>query len=209
MCTTKSSRLQFSIPSLSQNQAADKSTVESAIHAIDIDALKAEDQQKFDASLRQAEQLLAPVKPMMQTAKFVLTGQSHIDAAYRWPWTETVDIVHRTFGTALQLMDEYPGYTYTQSAAQYYQWMAEKYSAINDEIKSRVRDGRWEVVGGMWVEPDFNIPDGESQVRQLLVGKRWLQNEYGVDTRVGWNPDFFGYDWQLPQSTRSPAWTSL
>jgi alpha-mannosidase len=187
------------IPALSKDAPTDKSTVESAIRAIDFDALKPGNQQKFDDSLKQAEQTLAPLRPMMQSASFVLTGQSHIDAAYRWPWTETVDVVHRTFGTAVQLMDEYPNYTYTQSAAQYYAWMAAKYPALNDDIKSTIRDGRWEVVGGMWVEPDFNIPDGESQVRQLLVGKRWLEKEYGVDVRVGWNPDSFGYDWQLPQ----------
>jgi alpha-mannosidase len=187
------------IPSLSKDMTADKSTAESAIGAIDIHALKAGDQQKFDDSLKQAEKVLAPLRPMMQNATFVLTGQSHIDAAYRWPWTEAVDVVHRTFGTAVQLMDEYPKYTYTQSATQYYAWMAAKYPALNDEIKDRISQGRWEVVGGMWVEPDFNIPDGESQVRQLLVGKRWLQKEYGVDVRVGWNPDSFGFDWQLPQ----------
>ena len=87
----------------------------------------------------------------------------------------------RTFGTALQLMNEYPDYTYTQSAAQYNEWMADKYPEMNDEIKKRIKEGRWEIVGGMWVEPDLNMPDGESLVRQLLVGKRWFQKHYGVD----------------------------
>ncbi len=113
--------------------------------------------------------------------------------------TETVDVVKRTFSTALQLMNEYPNYTYTQSAAAYNEWMATKYPAINDEIKKRIKEGRWEIVGGMWVEPDLNVPDGESQVRSLLVGKRFFQKEYGVDVRIGWNPDSFGYNWQLPQ----------
>ena len=73
-----------------------------------------------------------------------LTGNSHIDAAWLWPWTETVDVVKRTFGTALQLMNEYPTYTYTQSAAQYNEWMADKYPELNDEIKKRIKEGRWE-----------------------------------------------------------------
>ncbi|WP_158747928.1 glycoside hydrolase family 38 C-terminal domain-containing protein, partial [Acidobacterium sp. S8] len=124
---------------------------------------------------------------------------SHIDAAWLWPWTETVDVVKRTFSTALQLMNEYPDYTYTQSAAQYNEWMADKYPAMNDEIKKRIKEGRWEVVGGMWVEPDLNLPDGESQARSLLLGKRFYQKEYGVDVRIGWNPDSFGYNWQTPQ----------
>ena len=67
------------------------------------------------------------------------------------------------------------------------------------EIKKRIQEGRWEIVGGMWVEPDLNMPDGESLVRQLLVGKRWYKQAYGVDVRIGWNPDSFGYNWQLPQ----------
>ena len=136
---------------------------------------------------------------MLQQATFHLTGNSHIDAAWLWPWTETVDVVKRTFGTALQLMNEYPDYTYTQSAAQYNEWMADKYPHMNDEIKRRIKEGRWEIVGGMWVEPDLNLPDGESQVRSLLLGKRFFQKEYGVDVRIGWNPDSFGYNWQLPQ----------
>src|SRR5258708_35102942 len=66
-------------------------------------------------------------------------------------------------------------------------------------IKERMIEGRWEIVGGMWVEPDLNMPDGESLVRQLLVGKRWFKQTYGVDVHIGWNPDSFGYTWQLPQ----------
>ena len=135
----------------------------------------------------------------MQQATLHLTGNSHIDAAWLWPWTETVDAVKRTFSTALQLMNEYPNYTYTQSAAQYNEWIAEKYPEINDQIKRRIKEGRWEIVGGMWVEPDLNMPDGESTARSLLIGKRWFQHEYGVDVRIGWNPDSFGYNWQLPQ----------
>ena len=96
-------------------------------------------------------------------------------------------------------MNEYPDYTFTQSAAQYSEWMADKYPELNAQIKQRIKEGRWEIVGGMWVEPDLNIPDGESLVRQLLVGQREFQKLYGVTARIGWNPDSFGYNWQLPQ----------
>ncbi len=96
-------------------------------------------------------------------------------------------------------MNEYPGYTYTQSAAAYNDWMARDYPEINDQIKKRIQEGRWEVVGGMWVEPDLNMPDGESTARSLLIGKRWYEQHYGVDVKIGWNPDSFGYNWQLPQ----------
>jgi len=187
------------VPSLSKNLTADTATLEKAAGAVDLKALDAKDQTKFDASLKQAQSTLESLKPLLQEATMHLTGNSHIDAAWLWPWTETVDVVKRTFGTALQLMNEYPDYTYTQSAAQYNSWLADKYPQMNDEIKKRIKEGRWEIVGGMWVEPDLNMPDGEAQVRSILVGKRWFQREYGVDVRIGWNPDSFGYTWQLPQ----------
>jgi alpha-mannosidase len=167
--------------------------------AVDLDALGRADQAAFDASLKKAQALLEPVDADLQQTSVRLTGNSHIDAAWLWPWTETVDVVRRTFGTALQLMDEYPQYTYTQSAAAYNEWMFEKYPSIHEQILNRVKQGRWEMVGGMWVEPDLNMPDGESLVRQLLIGKRFFKEKFGSDVRIGWNPDSFGYNWQLPQ----------
>jgi alpha-mannosidase len=187
------------VPSLAPGDASKLDTLNGAIQTIDLKALDAHDQAGFDASLKASLDKLEALRPLLQTATWHLTGNSHIDAAWLWPWTETVDVVKRTFGTALQLMYEYPQYTYTQSAAQYNAWLAEKYPDMNAEIKRRIQEGRWEVVGGMWVEPDLNMPDGESLVRQLLVGKRWYKQAYGVDIRIGWNPDSFGYTWQLPQ----------
>jgi alpha-mannosidase len=191
------------IPSLSKDVSADNATLEKAIGEVDLKSLdergEKKDQDKFDASLKQSTSTLEALKPMLQTGNFHLSGNSHIDAAWLWPWTETVDAVRRTFGTAVQLMNEYPTYTYTQSAAQYNVWIAEKYPDINDQIKERIKEGRWEIVGGMWIEPDLNMPDGESLVRQLLIGKRTYKQLYGVDVKIGWNPDSFGYNWQLPQ----------
>ncbi len=187
------------IPSLAPGDAAPMTTLENAAHVVDIAALDAHDQDKFDSSLKAAQAQLEALRPLFQQATFHLDGNSHIDAAWLWPSTETVDVVHRTFSTALQLMYEYPNYVYTQSAAAYNQWMADKYPDLNDQIKQRIKEGRWEIVGGMWVEPDLNMPSGESLVRQLLVGKRWYKQAYGVDVRIGWNPDSFGYNWQLPQ----------
>jgi len=187
------------IPSLSKDVAADTATLEKGIGSIDLEALSGKSSARFDASLKQSQSTLETLKPLLQQGTLHLTGNSHIDAAWLWPWTETVDVVKRTFGTALQLMNEYPDYTYTQSAAQYNAWIADKYPQMNEQIKQRIKEGRWEIVGGMWVEPDLNMPDGETQVRSILVGKRWFQKEYGVDVRIGWNPDSFGYTWQLPQ----------
>jgi alpha-mannosidase len=187
------------VPALAPGDAGRMATLGQSIQTVDLKALDAKDQAKFDASLKAAHAKLEALRPLLQQATLHLTGNSHIDAAWLWPWTETVDVVKRTFGTALQLMYEYPGYTYTQSAAAYNEWLADKFPDMNAEIAQRIKEGRWEIVGGMWVEPDLNMPDGESLVRQLLVGKRWYKQAYGVDVRIGWNPDSFGYTWQLPQ----------
>ena len=135
----------------------------------------------------------------MKQFSIAAVGNSHIDMAWLWPWTETVEVVRNTFGTALQLMREYPDFKFTASAAQAYEWMEEKYPAMFQEIQQRVKEGRWEVIGGMWVEPDLNMPDGESLVRQILYGKRYFHEKFGKDIHIGWNPDSFGYNWQLPQ----------
>jgi alpha-mannosidase len=187
------------IPSLSKDAATDQATLDKAIGQVDLKALDNADQLQFDSSLHDAESTMEALNPMMKRATLHLTGNSHIDAAWLWPWTETVDTVKNTFSTALQLMNEYPSYTYTQSAAAYNDWVARDYPEIDAQIKKRVKEGRWEVVGGMWVEPDLNMPDGESTARSLLIGKRWYQQHYGVDVRIGWNPDSFGYNWQMPQ----------
>ncbi len=187
------------LPTLSKNLSGDQATLAKAIGDVDMDALDKKDQSKFDVSLKDAQKAMEGLRPTLEQANMHLTGNSHIDAAWLWPWTETVDVVKRTFGTAAQLMNEYPTYTYTQSAAQYNQWIADKYPELNDQIKQRIQEGRWELVGGMWIEPDLNMPDGESLVRQILVGQETFQKLYGRTTRIGWNPDSFGYNWQLPQ----------
>ncbi len=190
------------VPVLAASQAQRDefiAAVDSAAEAVDLSALNSGDSQKFDVSLRRATELLSALAPALRRISYHLTGNSHIDAAWLWPWTESIDSIRRTWGTSLQLMNEYPDYTFTQSAAQYDVWMARKYPFLNDEIKQRIKDGRWEIVGGMWVEPDLNLPDGESLVRQILIGKKTFRELYGVDVKIGWNPDSFGYTWQLPQ----------
>jgi alpha-mannosidase len=187
------------IPAVSKDVTGDIGRLERILNIVDLGALDLGRQAQFDASLKSAQDAMNSLRPLMDKVKMHLTGNSHIDAAWLWPWSETTNVVKATFGTALQLMDEYPTYTFTQSAAQYNDWISNKYPSINEAIKERIRQKRWEVVGGMWIEPDLNMPDGESIVRSLLLGKRFFQKEYGVDVTIGWNPDSFGYSWQLPQ----------
>ena len=186
-------------PAFGSNAGSIQKDVSAAADAVEFSALQMGNQKAFDDSLTKAQAALEPANQYLKQFSQQLTGNSHIDAAWLWPWTETVDVVRRTFSTALQLMDEYPQLHYAQSAAQYNEWMEEKYPAIHQGIVERVKENRWEMVGGMWVEPDLNMPDGESLVRQLLVGKRYFKDKFGVDVRIGWNPDSFGYNWQLPQ----------
>ena len=173
--------------------------LDSVVQAIDFAALDRGDQQAFDRSLETAIRNLQPLRQWMQQFAVRAVGNSHIDLAWLWPWTETVEVVRDTWTTALQLTREYPDFIYAQSAAQDYAWMEEKYPELFRQIQRRVKEGRWELVGGMWVEPDLNMPDGESLVRQLLVGKRYFKSRFGVDVDLGFNPDSFGYNWQLPQ----------
>ena len=173
--------------------------LDAAIKAVDFSPLERGDQAGFDASLRAAHTKLEALKPWLQQFTVRLVGNSHIDMAWLWPWTETVEVVRNTFQSVLDLMREYPDFKFTMSSARAYEWMQEKYPGLFQEIEQRVKEGRWEIVGGMWVEPDLNMPDGESLVRQILYGKRYFQREFGVDIKIGWNPDSFGYNWQLPQ----------
>jgi alpha-mannosidase len=128
-----------------------------------------------------------------------LVGHSHIDVVWLWRIRETKKKCGRTFSTALRLIDEYPEFTFTQSQALLYEFAKERYPDIYQEIKQRVSEGRWFPVGSTWVEPDCNLPNGESLVRQILYGKRFFQQEFGIDSNILWLPDTFGYSWALPQ----------
>jgi alpha-mannosidase len=173
--------------------------LDAAVKAIDLAALDRGDQIAFDTSLRQAQKTLEQLDPWLKQFRVRAVGNAHIDMAWLWPWTETVEVVRNTFQSALDLMREYPDFKFTMSSARTYEWMEEKYPDLFQQISQRVKEGRWEVIGGMWVEPDLNMPDGESLTRQILIGKRYFQKKFGVDVKIGWNPDSFGYNWQLPQ----------
>ncbi|MBI5475014.1 MAG: alpha-mannosidase [Ignavibacteriae bacterium] len=128
-----------------------------------------------------------------------LISQSHIDVVWLWTLKETERKCARTFSTALRLMDEFPEFNFSQSQPFLYQLTQKNYPTIYNNIKRRVKDGRWYPVGAMWVEPDCNIPNGESLVRQILYGKRFFKREFDIDADILWLPDTFGYSWALPQ----------
>lgn len=126
-------------------------------------------------------------------------GHAHLDLAWLWPIRETIRKAARTFSTVLELMDRYPDYIFGASQPQLYQWVKEYYPELYKKIKEKVKEGRWEVQGGMWVESDMNIPDGESLIRQILYGKKFFKEEFNQDIETLWLPDVFGYSAALPQ----------
>jgi alpha-mannosidase len=132
----------------------------------------------------QKEKTPDSLKPRDFTAHLI--GHAHIDLAWLWPWEETVhDIATHTFLGTLAQMDKFPGLTFAQSQAAVYEAIEKNYPAIFQRIKDKVREGTWIPVGGMWAEPDLNMPDGESFARQLLHGKRYFLEKFGVDVTVG------------------------
>lgn len=126
-------------------------------------------------------------------------GHTHIDCAWQWTFRQTREKVQRSFSTVLSLMRRFPEYKFMSSQALLYKYLKEEAPALYEELKERVKEGRWETEGAMWVEADCNMTSGESLVRQFLYGKRFFRQEFGVDHRILWLPDVFGYSAALPQ----------
>ncbi|MDE6994353.1 MAG: alpha-mannosidase [Lachnospiraceae bacterium] len=126
-------------------------------------------------------------------------GHTHIDVAWWWTVEQTREKVGRSFATVLKLMEEYPNYKFMSSQPQLYAFLKERYPELYAKAKERIEEKRWEPEGGMWLEADCNLTSGESLVRQFIHGKRFFKEEFGVDNRILWLPDVFGYSGALPQ----------
>ncbi|MFD0962049.1 alpha-mannosidase [Paenibacillus chungangensis] len=137
--------------------------------------------------------------PKHHAVKVRCIGHSHIDVAWLWRLRHTREKAARTFSTVLRLMEQFPEYVFLQSQPQLYADLERDYPDIFDSIRQRVKEGRWEAGGAMWLESDCNVPSGESLVRQLLHGTRYFEAKFGVACRYLWLPDVFGYSWALPQ----------
>ncbi|WP_449621788.1 alpha-mannosidase [Robertmurraya sp. Marseille-Q9965] len=129
-------------------------------------------------------------------------GHTHIDVAWLWRLKHTREKAARSFSTVLRLMEQFPDYYFLQSQPQLYEYIKNDYPEIYEKLKERVKEGRWETEGAMWLEADCNIPSGESLVRQILYGKAFFNREFGVNCEYLWLPDVFGYSWALPQILR-------
>lgn len=187
----------------STEYAAMRRVLERAANCIDMRAPKSE---VYFASLAEARTLLETElynglcgKGGEEAPVVNLIGHTHIDVAWLWTYAQTKEKTQRSFSTVLKLMEEYPEYLFMSSQPQLYKYLKQEAPEVYERVKQRVAEGRWEVDGAMWLEADCNLISGESFVRQILHGKRFMQQEFGVDSRTLWLPDVFGYSAALPQ----------
>lgn len=136
------------------------------------------------------------------SAKVACIGHTHIDVAWLWSVKQTYEKVQRSFATVCALMDRYPDYQFMSSQVPLYKAVKQEDPELYERIKRRVKEGRWQVEGGSYLEMDCNVPSGESLVRQFLYGKRFFNKEFGVDCKTLWLPDVFGYSAAMPQILR-------
>jgi alpha-mannosidase len=128
-----------------------------------------------------------------------MIGNAHIDPVWLWQWQEGFHEVKATFRSALDRMKEYEDFKFVSSSAVFYEWVEKSDPAMFAEIQARVKEGRWGIVGGWWLQPDCNIPSGESFVRQALYGQHYFKEKFGITAKVGYNVDSFGHAGMLPQ----------
>lgn len=135
----------------------------------------------------------------MKEKTLYMIGNAHLDPVWLWQWQEGFQEAKATFRSALDRMKEYDDFIFTSSSAACYEWVEENDPSMFEEIRERVKEGRWVIVGGWWIQPDCNVPGGESFVRQGLYGQRYFQEKLGVTARTGYNVDSFGHNGMLPQ----------
>ncbi|MBE6726258.1 MAG: alpha-mannosidase [Ruminococcaceae bacterium] len=134
--------------------------------------------------------------------KVYCIGNAHLDPVWLWEWYEGYAEVKATFRSALDRMKEFPAYKFTSACAAYYEWVRDSDPAMFDEIRERVREGRWSVTGGWYIQPDCNIPSGESFARHALISQRFFREEFGKAAETGYNVDSFGHNGSLPMILR-------
>jgi alpha-mannosidase len=157
------------------------------------------DKAKFDKSLLQLRLKMQSFSSQIKQRQIYLVGHAHLDLAWLWAIDETWEVAKRTFTSVLQLQAEYPQLTFCHSTPAIYSHIEQHCPDLFTAIQKQVNAGSWEVVGGLWVEPELNLIDGESIVRQLLYGQRYVLEKFGCISTVAWLPDTFGFCATLPQ----------
>lgn len=131
-----------------------------------------------------------------------MIGNAHIDPVWLWQWPEGYQEVRATFQSAIDRLEEYPDFVFTCDSSLFFAWVEESDEPLFEKIRERIAEGRFQVIGGWWIEPDCNIPAGESLVRQALYGQRYLHDKFGITATTGANLDSFGHAASIPQILR-------
>lgn len=131
--------------------------------------------------------------------KYYLIGNAHLDPVWQWRVPEGLSLIKSTFRSALDRMNEYPHYKFTSACAAYYKWIKESEPEMFEEIVERIKEGRWGITGGMWIQPDCNIPSGEAFCRHFLYSQKFFKENFGFNVKTGYNVDSFGHNGMLPQ----------
>ena len=136
---------------------------------------------------------------MKKKSTYYMVGNAHLDPVWQWRWQEGSAEAKATIRSALDRMKEFPDFIFVCSSASVFQWVEEFAPKMFEEVKQRVAEGRFIIVGGMHVQPDCNNPSGEGFARQTLYSQRYFKEKLGVTARVGYNVDSFGHNLMLPQ----------
>ncbi|MEB3161215.1 MAG: alpha-mannosidase, partial [Synechocystis sp.] len=157
------------------------------------------DRYQFDQSLEMVRDQLLPLATSLKNQTLNLLGHAHLDMAWLWPLEETWEVGERTFQSVINLQAEFPDLIFGHTSPALYEWVEINRPALFRQIQAAVKAGKWELLGGMWIEPDVNIISGEAIARQLLYGQRYFYSRFGQYSQVAWLPDSFGFCQQLPQ----------
>lgn len=175
--------------------------LDDSIHMVDFDFEESHVRQSIYEARKHLNAGLAKIQFTPQS-EVIMQGHSHIDIAWLWRIQETERKAARTFANNLSIMDKYEDFKFAQSQAIVYDMTKRLCPEIYEKIKTKVKNGQWEIVGNVWVEADTNVASGESLIRQLLYGREYFKKEFGVVSDTYWLPDCFGFSWALPQIIR-------
>ncbi|MDJ0510460.1 MAG: alpha-mannosidase [Crocosphaera sp.] len=154
---------------------------------------------KFNSELNKIREQLQPLISKLKKRHFNIVGHAHLDMAWLWTVDETWEVAERTFSSVINLQKEFNDLTFCHTTPVIYEWIEKNRPELFKNIQASYKAGKWEVLGGMWVEPEVNLVSGESLVRQLLYGQKYIKERFGKITEVAWLPDSFGFCLQLPQ----------
>lgn len=154
---------------------------------------------RFESDLAKLRSSLLPLAKNIKQRCFNLLGHAHLDMAWLWTTDETYEVAERTFRSVLGLQQDFPTLTFGHTSPALYEWMENNRPKLFAAIDRAARSNQWEILGGMWIEPETNLVSGESLIRQLLHGQEYYQRKFDKVCQVAWLPDSFGFTWQLPQ----------